>query len=100
MCCSRKRCWCRCRSAACSIEGEGGLSDIVISEFMDEAAVAGLGVRFSVLYDPALVDNAEALCGALAEARALIMPTRTPVTAPLLPTAPQHDALGRPGRWH
>src|SRR3546814_19487927 len=64
MCCSRKRCWCRCRSAACSIEGEGGLSDIVISEFMDEAAVAGLGVRFSVLYDPALVDNAEALMAA------------------------------------
>src|SRR3546814_14938384 len=64
---------------------------------MDEAAVAGLGVRFSVLYDPALVDNAEALCGALGEARALIARNRTRVTAPLLTAAPHLAVVGRLG---
>src|SRR3546814_15282010 len=64
---------------------------------MDEAAVAGLGVRFSVLYDPALVDNAEALCGALGEARALIVRNRTRVTAPLLTAAPHLEVVGRLG---
>ena len=73
------------------------MPDIVISEFMDEAAVASLDGGFSVLYDPGLVDRPEALQAALGEARALIVRNRTRVTAPLLTAAPRLEAVGRLG---
>ena len=73
------------------------MADIVISEFMDEAAVEELRDGFSVLYDPALVDDLEALRTALTAARALIVRNRTRVSAALLAAAPQLEAVGRLG---
>lgn len=73
------------------------MAEIVISEFMDEEAVADLGRGFAVHYDPKLVDQPEALAAALAEARALIVRNRTRVTAPLLTAAPRLEAVGRLG---
>ena len=48
------------------------MAEIVISEFMDEAAVADLRASFDVLYDKTLVDRPEELAAAAAGCRALI----------------------------
>ncbi|MEQ8354029.1 MAG: hydroxyacid dehydrogenase [Kiloniellaceae bacterium] len=79
------------------MKGEAGLPDIVIAEFMDEAAVDGLRCDFDVLYAPGLVDSPEALKDAVQAARALIVRNRTQVTAELLETAPRLIAVGRLG---
>lgn len=71
--------------------------EIVISEFMDQAAVDGLAARFDVLYAPDLVDQPEALGEALADARALIVRNRTQVRQTLLDHAPQLEVVGRLG---
>ena len=47
------------------------MAEIVISEFMDEAAVADLRASFDVLYDKTLVDRPEELAAAAAGCRAL-----------------------------
>lgn len=60
------------------------MAEIVISEFMDEAAVAELGASFDVLYDKTLVDRPEALAEAAAGCRALIVRNRTQVRGALL----------------
>lgn len=73
------------------------MSEIVISEFMDNAAVARLKERFDTDYDPGLVDNPDALAGKLGSARALIVRNRTQVRAPLLELAPQLQCVGRLG---
>ena len=73
------------------------MPDIVISEFMDAAAVNGLRDGFEVLYDPGLVDRPAALAAALGAARALIVRNRTQVTADLLTAAPALVAVGRLG---
>ena len=73
------------------------MSEIVISEFMDEAAVARLKARMDVLYNPELVDKPDDLSKALAEARALIVRNRTRVTAALLAAAPKLQCVGRLG---
>ena len=73
------------------------MADIVISEFMDEAAVEGLRDGFSVLYGPALVDDPDALRRELAAARALIVRNRTQVTEAVLAAAPKLEAVGRLG---
>lgn len=44
------------------------MAEIVISEFMDEAAVADLRASFDVLYDKTLVDRPEELAAAAAGA--------------------------------
>ncbi|MGQ9369404.1 NAD(P)-dependent oxidoreductase [Azospirillum sp. ST 5-10] len=71
--------------------------EVVISEFMDEAAVAGLAADHRVLYDPGLVDRPDELRRAVGAARALIVRNRTPVRAPLLDAAPHLVAVGRLG---
>jgi len=71
--------------------------DIVISEFMDQAAVDGLGADFEVLYDPGLVDRPDDLSIALAEARGLIVRNRTQVRGALLEAAPALRVVGRLG---
>ena len=48
------------------------MTDIVICEFMDQAAVDGLAAEFDVTYDPGLVDRPDALTAAVAGARALV----------------------------
>lgn len=63
------------------------MPQIVISEFMDESAVAGLAKDYDVLYDPQLVDRPDALADALGDATALIVRNRTQVRPALLDAA-------------
>ena len=70
---------------------------IVITEFMVEAAVAGLAERFDVCYDKDLVDRPEELAVQLADADALIVRNRTSVDAGLLAFAPRLRVVGRLG---
>lgn len=73
------------------------MPDVVISEFMDEAAIKAGLAGFDVLYDPKLVDKPEELKTALASARALIVRNRTKVDAALLEGAGKLEAVGRLG---
>lgn len=70
---------------------------IVISEFMDAAAVARLKAAHPTLYDPALVDDRPRLLAALNRARALVVRNRTRVDADLVAQAPELEAVGRLG---
>jgi (S)-sulfolactate dehydrogenase len=70
---------------------------IVISEFMDEAAVASLAREFDVRYDAKLVDRRDDLLAGLADADALIVRNRTQVNAALLSRAPKLRVVGRLG---
>jgi (S)-sulfolactate dehydrogenase len=70
---------------------------IVISEFMDERAVALLASRFDVHYDKGLVEREVELRQSLATADALIVRNRTQVTAALIDTAPKLCVVGRLG---
>jgi (S)-sulfolactate dehydrogenase len=73
------------------------MSDIVITEFMDEEAIKEGLTGFDVLYDPNLVDRPEELAKAIAGARALIVRNRTQVRDSLLDQAPQLKVVGRLG---
>ena len=73
------------------------MSDIVIAEFMDEAAIAATFPGYDVLYDPKLVENTAALHASLADCRALIVRNRTQVRGPLLSAAPRLKVIGRLG---
>ncbi len=73
------------------------MPDIVISEFMDTAAVGELTARFDVHYDATLVERRDELTGLLAEARALIVRNRTAVSDELLRAGPRLLAVGRLG---
>ena len=73
------------------------MADVVISEFMDQAAVDGLADEFDVLYDPNLVDHADDLAAAVADARALIVRNRTQVRGALLEAAGALQVVGRLG---
>ena len=70
---------------------------IVITEFMDLAAVDALRVRFGVVYDPKLVDRRAELLALLDDAPALIVRNRTQVDAELLAAAPRLRVVGRLG---
>ena len=73
------------------------MAEIVISEFMDEAAIrASFGGR-DVLYDPKLVDDAPRLAAAVRDARALVVRNRTQVRGALLEAAPRLEVVGRLG---
>ena len=73
------------------------MPDIVISEFMDEAAVADLARGHDVLYDAALVDRPADLAAAVKGARALIVRNRTQVRGALLAGASALRVVGRLG---
>lgn len=73
------------------------MADVVISEFMDRAAVDGLAGEFDVLYDPGLVDRMDDLAAAVADARALIVRNRTQVRGSLLESAAKLQVVGRLG---
>lgn len=73
------------------------MADIVICEFMDEAVIHTAFTGRDVLYDPTLVDQADALHAALADARAVIVRNRTQVRASLLDAAPRLKVVGRLG---
>jgi len=70
---------------------------ILITEFMDEAAVAALAARYDVRYDAALADRAAEIPGALSDCSALIVRNRTQVTERLLDAGPGLRVVGRLG---
>ncbi|MEP6656379.1 MAG: hydroxyacid dehydrogenase [Betaproteobacteria bacterium] len=70
---------------------------IVITEFMDEAAVSMLEARHETLYDQDLVDRPDELRDRVATATALIVRNRTQVNSRLLAAAPVLKIVGRLG---
>ncbi len=73
------------------------MPEIVISEFMDEAAIRDAFAGRDVLYDPQLVDDATRLHEAVRDARALIVRNRTQVRGSLLDAAVKLEVVGRLG---
>ncbi len=73
------------------------MTDVVITEFMDEAAVSQLAGRFRIHYDPGLADKPELLAEFAAEARALIVRNRTQVRGAMLEGAGRLACVGRLG---
>ena len=73
------------------------MTDIVISEFMDVAAVDDLSRSNDVFYDGSLVDRPEELARRVADARALIVRNRTQVRGALLALATRLRCIGRLG---
>lgn len=70
---------------------------ILITEFMDAAAVAQLQERFGAVYRPDLAETQAAIPALLADKQALIVRNRTQVTAALLDAAPGLTCVGRLG---
>ena len=70
---------------------------IVITEIMDERAVARLAARHDVLYDQTLVDDAARLQAEAAGADALIVRNRTQVRGALLAALARCRVVGRLG---
>ncbi|MFC6791826.1 hydroxyacid dehydrogenase [Methylobacterium komagatae] len=70
---------------------------VVVSEFMDEAAIATELAGFETLYDPGLVDRPGDLAEALRGADALIVRNRTQVRGALLDSAADLKVVGRLG---
>ncbi|MGU3538069.1 hydroxyacid dehydrogenase [Methylobacterium sp. A54F] len=70
---------------------------VIISEFMDEAAITAELAGFDVLYDPGLVDRPGDLAAAAAQADALIVRNRTQVRGALLDAARDLKVVGRLG---
>ena len=73
------------------------MTDIVISEFMDQAAVESLAADYAVHYGPGLADDPDALIAAVGGARALIVRNRTQVRGDLLTAARRLRVVGRLG---
>src|SRR5450830_1533763 len=70
---------------------------VIISEFMDAAAVAQLKQQCETEYDPNVVDRRTELLTKIGDADALIVRNRTPVDAELLAAAPRLRVIGRLG---
>lgn len=73
------------------------MSRIVITEFMDEDAVARMSESRDTLYAPDLVDRRTDLFRRLSGAEVLVVRNRTHIDAELLAAAPQLKAVGRLG---
>ena len=74
--------------AACSSTiTSSPLAEVVVTEFMDAAAIAALRADFAVLYDPGLVDRPDDLAQAVTGARGLVVRNRTQVKGALLAAA-------------
>ncbi len=73
------------------------MSRVVVSEFMNEAALAPLAAEYEVVFDPTLVDDRSRLLSELDDAVAIIVRNRTQVDSELLDAAPQLRAVGRLG---
>ena len=72
-------------------------SRVVITEFMDERAVAQLAAAHDVLYDPALVDDAPRLLAEASRADVLVVRNRTQVRGDLLAALTHCKVVGRLG---
>ena len=73
------------------------MSRVVITEFMDERAVAQLKAKHDVLYDPKLVDDAPRLIAEAAHSDAIIVRNRTQVRGELLAALEKCKVIGRLG---
>jgi (S)-sulfolactate dehydrogenase len=73
------------------------MTDIVITEFMDEAAVAALSARYAVHHDPELFDKPDELARLLADVPALIVRNQTQVRGAVLEAAGKLKVVGRLG---
>ena len=73
------------------------MARIVITEFMDERAVAPMRAAHDVLYDPQLVDDAPRLLQEAATADALVVRNRTQVRGALLAALTRCTVVGRLG---
>lgn len=73
------------------------MSRVVITEFMDEAAVQRISASHDTLYAPDLVDRRADLLAEVATADVLIVRNRTRVDAELLAASPRLQAVGRLG---
>jgi (S)-sulfolactate dehydrogenase len=73
------------------------MKKIVITEFMDESAVASLRANFHVVYDPGLVDDTNRLISELSNADGVIVRNRTQVRGNLLAACKQTTVIGRLG---
>ena len=73
------------------------MARIVITEFMDERAVAQLQATHDVLYDPKLVDDAVRLHAQAALADAIVVRNRTQVRGELLAALAKCQVVGRLG---
>jgi len=73
------------------------MKKIVISEFMDEAAVGALRASFDVVYEPDLGVQRSALAKALQDTDALIVRNRTRIDPELLADAGKLVVVGRLG---
>jgi (S)-sulfolactate dehydrogenase len=73
------------------------MTDIVITEFMDEAAVAMLSARYDVHHDPDLFGKPDELAKLIADVPALIVRNQTNVRGPVLEAATKLKVVGRLG---
>ncbi|MGL4636983.1 MAG: hydroxyacid dehydrogenase [Beijerinckiaceae bacterium] len=73
------------------------MADIVITEFLDEAALAKVPSHLTVLYDPKLVDRPDDLMREAAQCRALVVRNRTQVRGALLAACTKVQVIGRLG---
>lgn len=73
------------------------MAEIVITEFMDEAAIKSVLAGRDVVYDPKLVDRPDELMQLVKNARALIVRNRTQVRGALLESAVKLEVVGRLG---
>lgn len=73
------------------------MARIVVTEFMDERAVAQLQAAHDVLYDPKLVDDAPRLLQQAAAADAIVVRNRTQVRGELLAALKRCKVVGRLG---
>lgn len=73
------------------------MARVLITEFMDERAVAQLAARHDVLHDATLVDDAPRLLAEAAKADALVVRNRTQVRGALLEALARCKVVGRLG---
>lgn len=73
------------------------MTDIVITEFMDEAAVATLSARYKVHHDPELFARPDELARLIADVPALIVRNQTQVRGEALAAARALTVVGRLG---
>ena len=70
---------------------------ILITEFMDEAAVNLLKKKYDVYYDSSLVEDPNSLIKKILKMKALIVRNKTLVTRELIENAPNLKCVGRLG---
>lgn len=73
------------------------MTDIVITEFMDDAAVEALRARYAVHHDPELFGKPDELAALIAEVPAVIVRNQTQMRGAVLDAAKKLQVIGRLG---